>query len=173
MPTFNNLNDLLEEIKGSRIVSLRTKTTQPLNVKSRVDKKPNPYTQGVSKISVRNCIIGADYANSFNNKLAKNDEVGDFVPEAQWGGKGRRVSKFTIAHTVTGQEYLAILPKVDAENHNITKSVYIDNATGNEVDVNLLREFMPPKKEAFLNWQVIKIDNIIGLKSGELEYSRA
>ena len=175
----NNLNDLLSQISGSKICSLRTKTALKTNKKSRTDGTPFPYSQGISKLSVRNVIIGADYSNAVNNQLAREEKVGDFTPENLWKGKGRRVSKFTVEHTESGEKYLCILPKTDSENCNVTKSIYIDNATGNEVEFSSLKDFLPPYNETesqgtdkVVHWQVIKLENVIGLKSGELEYSK-
>lgn len=172
-----NIQEVLAQISGSRIVRLRTKTQVKMNVKSRVDGTPNPYKKGVSKIAARNCIIGADYSNAVNNQLAREDKVGDFQPEKLWKGKGRRVSKFMVEHSETLEQYLAILPKTDGENNNITESVYIDNDSGLEIDVKTLKDFLPPYKESdnqgtekAVHWQVIKLENIIGLKSGEFEY---
>lgn len=180
MPTFNNLDDLLSQINGSRIVQLRTKTQEVLNKKSRVDSRPNPYTQGVSKLAVRNVIIGTDYSNVVNNQLAKEEKIGDFVPEAQWRGKGRRISKFLVEHTESHKKYLAILPKTDKNNFSITKSVYVDNATGLEIDSNLLKEFKAPKYDSenqgtdkIVRWQVIEVNNIVGLKSGTLIFEKS
>lgn len=172
------INEVLATMKPS-IINLRTKTDVKMNKKSRVDGTPNPFTKGVSKIASRNCIIGADYSNAVNNQLARENKVGDFEPEQLWRGKGRRISKFTVEHTESHDEYLAILPKTDSENCNVTKSVYIDNATGLEIEYNSIANFMPPIKENDnqgadkpVHWQVIKLENIIGLKCGDIDWSK-
>lgn len=177
MTTFNNLNDLLAQFNGAKICQLRTKTQLKANKKSRVDGTPFPYSKGVSKLAVRNVIVGTDYSNVVNNQLARENKVGDFTPEQLWKGKGRRVSKFTVEHVDTKEQYLAVLPKTDAENHNVTKSVYVDNETGLEVDFSSLKDFLPPYNESdnqgtdkTVHWQVINVNNIMGLKCGELEY---
>lgn len=176
----NNLNELLAQISGARICQLRTSTPVKMNVKSRVDKSPNPFKNGVTKLAVRNVVLGADYSNAVNNQLAREEKVGDFTPENLWKGRGRKISKFLVEHTDTGEQYLAVLPKTDSENCNVTKSVYIDNETGAEIEANLLKDFLPEYKESenqgtdkVVHWQVLKLSNVIGLKSGELEYSRA
>jgi hypothetical protein len=173
-----DLKSVLQSISGSRIVSLRTKTQVKLNKKSRVTGAACPYVDGVSKLSVKNCIIGTDYANSVNNQLAREDKIGDFQPEKLWKGKGRRISKFLVEHTESGQNYLAILPKTDANNCNITKSVYVNNTTGLEINPENLKDFLPPYNESSsqgtektIHWEVIKLENILGLKSGEIDWA--
>jgi hypothetical protein len=175
-----NLNSVLENIgNSSRICQLRTKTPVKLNKKNRVTGAPCPYVDGITKLAVRNVILNCEYKNAVNNQLVREEKVADFVPEQLWKGKGRRVSKMIFEHIETHQQYLAVLPKTDGEGFNITKSVYIDNSTGSEIDKNELTDYMPPKNNSTqgtdkpINWELIKLENILGLKSGDLIYERA
>jgi len=171
----NNLTELLNSISGAKICSLRTKTALKANKKSRTDGTPFPYSQGISKISVRNVIIGSDYSSSINGRLAKENKVADFVPENLWGGSGRRISKFLVQHTESKKEYLSVLPITDSENKNLSKNIYIDNSTGLEVDFDSLKDFLPPYNEPTnqndlektVHWLCIETKNILGLKFGE------
>ena len=179
MATFNNLNNLLEQIKGARICSLRTKTPVRANKKSRVDGSPFPFKDGVSKLSVRNIILGTDYSSVVNNRLQKEEKIADFVPQQLFRGKGRKITKFICEHTETKEQYLSVLPKTDSDNCNITKSVYVDNETGLEVDFSSLKDFLPEYSEnssqgtdKTVRWQLIKLDNILSLKSGDLLYEK-
>lgn len=162
------IHDVLAKIDSAKIVSLRTKTQCKLLAKSKVE-----FPQGVTKISLRNGIIGASYENAVNNKLEREGELPDFKAESLWKGRGRRVSKFIVQHMDTQKQYLAFLPKTNADGHNITKSIYIDNATGLEVPYNNVEKYIPSYgySSSVVNWQVIELSNVIGLKSGDIEFT--
>lgn len=175
-----NLNELLSQINGARICQLRTKTEVKANKKSRVDGSPFPFSKGVSKLAVRNVVLGSDYSSVVNNRLQKEEKVADFVPEQLFKGKGRRISKFLCEHIETKEQYLSVLPNTDGQNCNLTKSVYIDNETGNEIDPAILLPYLPPYKEMesqgtdkVVHWQLIKLNNILGIKSGNLIFEKS
>ena len=162
------IHDVLASIDSAKIVSLRTKTQCKLLAKSKVQ-----FPKGVSKISTRNGIIGASYENAVNNALKREGEVPDFKAESLWKGRGCRVSKFIVQHMDTQKQYLAFMPKTNVDGHNVTKSVYIDNATGLEVSYEDIKDYMPSygTNSSGLNWQVIELTNVIGLKSGNIEFN--
>jgi hypothetical protein len=162
------IHDVLSSIDSAKIVSLRTKTQCKLLAPSKVR-----FPKGVTKISTRNGIIGASYENAVNNKLEREGDLPDFKAESLWKGRGRRVSKFIVQHMDTQKQYLAFLPKTNVDGHNITKSVYVDNATGLEVSYKDIKDYMPNygTNSSGVNWQVIELSNVIGLKSGDIEFN--
>jgi hypothetical protein len=162
------IHDVLASIDSAKIVSLRTKTQCKLLAPSKVR-----FPKGVTKISTRNGIIGASYENAVNNKLEREGDLPDFKAESLWKGRGRRVSKFIVQHMDTQKQYLAFLPKTNVDGHNITKSVYVDNATGLEVSYEDIKDYMPNygTNSSGVNWQVIELSNVIGLKSGDIEFN--
>lgn len=159
------LNDYLMGITGAKIVSLRTKT----DVKLLASGKAR-FPKGISKLASRNGTIGAKYQNAVNNKMAANfegeiDNLPHFEAESLWKGKGRNVDNFLVEHSETKEKYLKFLPKQDAEGFNRTESIYINNATGEEIVKADFEEFLPKSSTGSfhgVNWQVIKASNVIG-----------
>lgn len=163
-----NIHETIASLESAKIVSIRTKTPLKMLAASKLK-----FPKGVSKISVRNGIVGASYENAVNNQLQRHSEIPDFRAESLWKGKGRRISKFLVEHTETHEQYLSFLPRT-INGVNVTKSIYVDNNTGLEIDFSEVSSYMPPYREnsSGVNWQVIKLDNIIGIKCGEIEFSR-
>lgn len=170
-----SINKFLANLNGAKIVSLRTKTDVKMLAASR-----QKFPKGISKIAVRNGIIGASYENAVNNQLEREEKLPEFQAESLWKGKGRSVSSFLVEHCETKEQYLKFLPKTNSIGNNITKSIYVDNATGLEIEQSEFSEFMPKGgysvsnvqgTEKEIKWQVIAIKNVIGIKCGELEYS--
>lgn len=162
-----SIHDTLVKLDSAKIVSLRTKTQCKLLAASKVR-----FPKGVSKIATRNGIVGASYENAVNNSLKREGEVPDFKAESLWKGRGRSISKFLVENTETHKQYLKFLPRTNPEGHNVTKSIYIDNATGLEIDYSEIQPFMPSYSgnASGVNWQVIELANVIGLKCGDVEY---
>ena len=162
-----SIHDTLVKLDSAKIVSLRTKTQCKLLAASKTK-----FPKGVSKIATRNGIIGASYENSVNNSLRREGEVPDFKAESLWKGRGRSISKFLVENTETHKQYLKFLPRTNPDGHNITKSIYVDNATGLEIDYSEIQPFMPSysANTSGVNWQVIELTNVIGLKCGDVEY---
>lgn len=169
------IQDFLADVKGSRIVALRTKTEVKLlvNSKDKTSKSKEEFPQGVSKIAVRNGFIGTNYENVVNNKIVReadeNAEVPYFDAQALWGGKGESVDRFLARHVGTGELYLKFLPKMQ-DGLNVTRSIYIDNSTGQEVDKEKVEKYISSSKPSAsgVNWQVIKLANVIGV--GEINF---
>ena len=161
------LNDFLAGVVGAKIVSLKTKTDVKLLAAGKAR-----FPKGISKIASRNGTIGAKYQNAVNNKMASklspSDSVEDlpfFEAESLWKGKGRSVDNFLVEHSETGERYLKFLPKLDNDGFNRTESIYINNATGEEiVKADFEALLTPPSRGSFngVNWQVIKTTNVIG-----------
>ena len=160
------LNDFLAGVVGARIVSLKTKTDVKLLAASKAK-----FPKGISKIASRNGTIGAKYQNAVNNKMAGEfegeiSELPFFEAESLWKGKGRSVDNFLVEHTGTGDRYLKFLPKLDNDGFNRTESIYVDNATGEEISKADFEEFLPKSSTGSfhgVNWQVIKTANVIGI----------
>lgn len=162
------LNDFLAGVVGARIVSLRTKTDVKLLASSRTK-----FPKGISKIASRNGTIGAKYQNAVNNRLASDfpedkniQELPFFEAESLWKGKGRNVDNFLVEHSETRERYLKFLPKLDNDGFNRTESIYVDNATGEEISKADFEEFLPKQNSTpfhGVNWQVIKTANVIGI----------
>ena len=160
---------ILENLNGAKIVSLRTKTA----VKTKATAKM-AFPKGVTKIATRNGIIGADYENVVNGRLEKQGEVPDFDAQSLWNGKGRAIDRHIVEHAETGKRYLKFLP-----NQDRTHSIYIDNATGLEIDFEAIKPYMPAFREPTnqgtekpVFWQTIELDNILSLTSGEIVYNK-
>lgn len=162
-----NIDSYLAGVKGSKIVSLQTKTDVKLLAASKTK-----FPKGISKLATRNGIIGAKYENSVNNKLAANFE-GDiqdlphFEAESLWKGKGKNIDNYLVGHVDTGKRYLKFLPKLDADGFNRTESVYIDNATGQEISKEDFGEFLPKQSPApfhGVKWQVVALENVISIR---------
>lgn len=158
------IKNFLETLNGPKIVSLKTKTQVRMLVASK-----EVFPMGVTKISTRLGIIGANYENAVNNSVAKNFE-GDienlphFEAESLWKGKGKNVTKFICVHTEKNTEYLKFLPKMIGEK-NVTKSIYVDNATGKNVEESEVNKFMGAKSNSpyGVNWQVVELCNVLGI----------
>jgi hypothetical protein len=163
-----SIHDTLVKLDSAKIVSLRTKTQCKLLAASKTK-----FPKGVSKIATRNGIIGASYENSVNNSLRRGGEVPDFKAESLWKGRGRSINKFLVENTETHKQYLKFLPRTNPDGHNITKSIYVDNATDLEIDYSEIQPFMPSYSASTsgVNWQVIELTNVIGLKCGDVEYN--
>jgi hypothetical protein len=161
-----NLQNFLGQINGARIVSLKTKTPVKLLAAAKT-----VFPAGISKIAVRNGILGTDYTSVTNRALARNapenSDVPEFQAESLWKGKGKNVSKFLVEHVDTGKQYLKFLPKISSEGHNVTKSIFIDNATGKEISKEKFDAYMPKQSSgqnfAGVAWQVVDINNIIDI----------
>ncbi len=162
-----NLHETIAKLQSAKIVSIRTKTPVKMLAASKA-----VFPKGVSKISLRNGIVGASYENAVNNKLERENEIPDFKAESLWKGKGRTISNFLVEHTDTHEQYLKFLPRT-IDGKNVTKSIYVDNNTGLEIDSSEVAKYMPAYKEnsSGVNWQVIKLENIIGIKCGEISWN--
>ncbi len=161
-----NLQNFLGQINGARIVSLKTKTPVKLLAAAKT-----VFPAGISKIAVRNGILGTDYSSVTNKAIARNapenSEVPAFEAESLWKGKGKNVSKFLVEHVDTGKQYLKFLPKISSEGHNVTKSIFIDNATGEEIYKEKFEAYMPKQSSgqnfAGVAWQVIALENVVDI----------
>lgn len=168
MNTMSNfdLQSFLAKINGARIVSLKTKTQVKLLASGKA-----AFPSGISKIAVRNGILGTDYTSVTNRAIAKNtpenNEIPEFQAESLWKGKGRNVSKFLVEHIDTGKQYLKFLPKLDSQDHNVTKSIFVDNATGKEISKQDFEAYMPKQSSgqnfAGVAWQVITLENVVDI----------
>lgn len=160
-----NLQNFLDKINGARIVSLRTKTPVKLLAAGKT-----AFPAGISKIAVRNGILGTDYSSVTNRAIARNapenSEIPEFQAESLWKGKGKNVSKFLVEHVDTKKQYLKFLPKI-SDGHNVTKSIFIDNATGKEISKEDFEEYMPKQSSgqnfAGVAWQVIALENVVDI----------
>ena len=168
------IKNFLETLNGPKIVSLKTKTQVRMLVASK-----EVFPMGVTKISVRNGIIGTDYSSVVNNKIfaeenPQTQEEAEAIPhfeaEALWKGKGKNVTKFICVHTEKNTEYLKFLPKMIGEK-NVTKNIYIDNATGKNVEESEVNKFMGAKSNSpyGVNWQVVELCNVLGINEVSFE----
>lgn len=163
-----NIEQVLEKVPGARIVRLRTKTQVKMLARGKL-----AFPKGVSKISSRNGIVGANYENCVNNQLEREGKEAEFTSQSLWSGRGRTVSKFIVEHTETGKRYIKFLP-----NPERTESIYVDNSTGLELDFEVVKPYLPAFKEPNQGtekpvfWLTVELDNILGLTSGELCYNK-
>lgn len=143
----------------SRIVKLVTFTEPKLSKQGK-----QVFPMGLIKISRRTGIIGADYDNVKNKRLTSKG----LPPENTaplWGGKGEHVNKYFVKHTDSGEYYLKFLPG------NFSRCRYIDKKTGEEVDKATVEKYTP-NRSGGVAWNVISLDNIISLESGEIKYKK-
>lgn len=149
---------------GAKLVGLTIKTEPKLLKKNRETGEPCPF-HNVTRISERVVMLGCNYGNCVNNQRDREGLETDFVPQQLWNGKGQHVEghPFLIQHVDTGKKYIAV------KNQKNGSECY--HADGKIVDIKTLSNFMPKSGEGNtqgvespVNWRVISLDNIIGVR---------
>jgi hypothetical protein len=156
-------------------VRLTTKTSPKMLVKHREDKTPNPWPDGLRRLTEQQVILGASYAKTVNAQRASEGLAEDFSAKGLWPSKqypegaGERDSDFTVKHKGTGKRYFAC-QLVDGT----TSSTWV-TPTGESVDFELVKPYMSESKpspgrqgtETQVIWRTIDLDSIVHAQIGD------
>lgn len=163
-----NLEQILESIKGAKIVTLRTKTKPKIRKTSKINGLPCPYAI-VERECLRNGIIGVNYESAVNNQRQREGHEEEFKAQLLWKGKGRHVGKYLIEHVDTLKRYIAFMAKITKGVPVIVGDKWY--ADGKEITKEELEEFLPDIKENLtqetekqIAWRTIELDNILEVK---------
>ena len=133
---------------------------------------------GVTRIAARPVTLGANYENAVNTtRLREQGEDAEyFRADALWNGKGERAGAYTVRHRESGRLYFAVKPAQMAVDTDVAESgtvakvhrdKWIDNATGQELDVETIRDYLPPIHKAEKQdvehdvlWRTIAVDSV-------------
>lgn len=150
-----------------------TRTFPPLLVKSRADKTPCPFPDGVERMTERSVCLGAIYSNSVNRQREKEGHPDFFIVDGLWKSKeypegaGKKDGPYTVIHQGSLKRYLAMRPCTDKDNVPvILNERWIDLATMTEIaePTAYLRE--PSKAisqdvERIVHWRCVELSNVV------------
>jgi hypothetical protein len=159
--TADGLREMIAGLKACTAIAVEYETEPKLLKRGRESGEPCPY-EAIGKINVISGLIGADYANSCNNQLGRENKNLDFTPHRRsWGEL--MDNRMLVVHTNKQNEtnyYLQIIVK-----HSDTP-IYVWGAT--EIMKEEIAEYLPkksnPKTQNALDEKVIvrdiKLSNI-------------
>lgn len=159
--TSEAIRDKIANLKACTAVSIEYETEPKLLKKGRDSGEPCPY-ETIGKVNVIAGLIGADYSQSVNNQLGREDKITDFVPQARkWGTLME--NRMLVVHTNKQNEtnyYLQMHVK------SSDTPIYIWGNT--EIAKSEIAEYLPkasaPKTQDALDKKVvlrdIKLSNI-------------
>lgn len=171
------LEKKLEQLRGSKILTIKTRTIVDLLKKSRTTGEICPY-QIVERICERNGIIGVNYENAVNNQRKREEIEEEFKAESLWNGKGYHVSPYLVGHIEKPEErYLAFMAKNVDNLPLVMNDIWY--ADGKEIDPSELKDFLKQtgdskrqQTEKKIIWRTINVKNVIGVKCGtQLAYA--
>lgn len=165
----------LEQHRGTKIVTLVSKTEPEMVQKHRITGEPNPYFGQVDRICKRHGILGAVYSNAVNNQRLREGQpevepgvVETFIPEKLWNGKGQHDTRFTVRHSDSGDRYLVLFPRSDAKGTPVVlEDMYVDRQTGTVLTLEELEPFLKNPSsnkrqgtDKKIPWRVIELKNL-------------
>jgi hypothetical protein len=150
-------------------VKVTTRTNPKMLVKHREDKTPNPWPNGLRRLTEQTVVLGASYAKSVNAQRASEGLEEDFVAKGLWvskqypEGAGERDTPFTVRHKGTGKRYFSVQLK-----DGTTSSTWV-TPSGEPVDYELVKPYMSESKpspgrqgtETQVVWRTIDLDSIV------------
>lgn len=136
--TLQQLQSMLAEIKGARIVTLVTTTVPDMRVKN------NPYHGNLVKISKINGIVNWNYSNAINRQRLREEKTPDFVPQPRkWGT--RLIGLPFVSHVKKdGSHELYLEFKVERPLGHVYRTIEPDVL----VDSKLVESFLNKKSSA-------------------------
>jgi hypothetical protein len=132
--TMPQLVDLMEDrTAGARILTMVARTNPKCLKKTRDDKTPVAvlYPEGIERLNFTRCMVGFNYEANMQKALPDPS----FEAGPIWNGKGKRVGRFVVEHTVTGNRYFRVRPDTDREGlPRPLQSRWTDLATGEAIE---------------------------------------
>lgn len=146
------LQSILMGIARPTFATIVMETVPKMNKKGREDKLPNPYEGFIIKRTKAHVLFKFDYENSVNNQRIREGKDADFVAQGRvWGNHLENSTLISNGDKLYAQfKY----------NKPPTDSKYIDTRTGQEVNKDLLKQYLPPVS-AGSNTQ--NLDNEVGM----------
>jgi hypothetical protein len=143
--TLSRLLAILDQYRGTVIVSAVTRTEPRLLAKSRLDGTPTAdrWPHGVEKLCLGRFILANRYQE---NVRAQRRREGHPKPEAfragkLWRGHGRRIGRFLARHDGRDRWYIVARPQSDEQGRPVRIwERWIDLATGQDVTGEELEE---------------------------------
>jgi len=140
--TADELREYLDARKGATFINLFAVSVPKMR------KTDNPYFGKIVHLWARNVTFGASYQNSVNRRWAEVEADEYFVAEKLWRGKGERINRYMARHVDKLDEYLVYQLRTDSNGvaYAPLHDEYRDAFTGEVVDIEKLRPFMPKKR---------------------------
>jgi len=136
--TMSDLVDLMEDrTAGARVLTMVARTAPKCLKKCRDSKDPvaDLYPEGIERLNYCRFMIGFNYEANMQKALPD----ADFQAGPIWNGKGRRVGRFVVEHTVSGKRYFRVRPDTDRDGlPRPIQSRWTDLATGQVIDGDAL-----------------------------------
>lgn len=156
------LQKRLEEVKGSKIITVVMNTEVKLLKKNRDTKEPCPYV-GVRKRTRAKVMVGTDYSNGVNNTREREGKERTF--EAQKHSWADRTDKPVISTNKAGDQTYANLRVLETYEIEYTQD---GKAINKEELVPFMPKKSPPKNQGTEKptiWNMPKIQPVCSIES--------